>query len=332
MERKVDIFDRMAYSAARLYQHLTGIKVDSKSLHERFLKSYRKDGKGRVLEIPRISGKEEKTILKEYVKKGKPVIITDVASHWDCVKKWSPQYFKDAFGDDDILISDNLANTETSDYFNVQYAKLREIIECMEKGDNSKYARFNNLLYIHPELIDDVDSEWLGKMKGIPTRRGLFQIFIGAKGTKTSLHAACAHNYFTQVYGVKRWRLISSSDDPALKPVINGSPFFVSTFDPEFPSYEEHPAAEYLDIYESDLKAGEILFVPSSFWHHVVNETDSIGFGYRWSWFDAFKLNFTHVMMLFTARNPSLFYVMKNQKDYSKIFEYISKKKKKNLS
>ena len=56
-----------------------------------------------------------------------------------------------------------------------------------------------------------------------------FQVFIGGKGTKTSLGCASEHNMFTQVNGTKHWFLY---------PPISRSPNFYCKLDPDKRNYK----------------------------------------------------------------------------------------------
>ena len=40
-----------------------------------------------------------------------------------------------------------------------------------------------------------------------------FQVFIGGKGSKTTLHCATENNLFTQVFGEKHWYLYPPKND-----------------------------------------------------------------------------------------------------------------------
>ncbi len=89
-----------------------------------------------------------------YVRKGIPVVLEGAAKDWDCVKKWSLDYFKELHGDDEALMAtqENMKNYEAS--------TLKDVIENIQSGGN-KYFRFYPMLDKHPEHIKDVDYKWL---------------------------------------------------------------------------------------------------------------------------------------------------------------------------
>ncbi|MCB0764078.1 MAG: cupin-like domain-containing protein [Flavobacteriales bacterium] len=309
---RVGILNRLQYNVSRLSQHTIGIDLDGKGLKQRILKDYQRHGPGKVLEIPRLPyAGNERTIYRDHIARNRPVVIQGLAAEWPCMWKWTPDYLREHYGEDEILITEKRSGSGAAGE-PVEGARLKDILDCLEKGDSSRYARFSELLHQHPELLDDIDVPLLRRWKHpFSSTEDQFQIFIGAKGTSTNLHAACAHNLFVQVHGVKHWYIASAHHDPAMSPDVNRSPYFTSRSDPFDTSDEADPVMAHVDHYEFELHAGEILFNPSSFWHHVTNLTGSIGFGYRWMSLNSFLINFTQTLMVITATNPSFLQLRK---------------------
>ena len=96
---------------------------------------------------------------------------------------------------------------------------LKDVIESIKLGDTNKYSRFNRILYDHPELIDDFDWKWLYNMRNKISSGKTFQVFIGGKGSKTTLHCATENNLFTQVFGEKLNRYITPVNSALNTPV-----------------------------------------------------------------------------------------------------------------
>ena len=131
-----------------------------------------------------------------------------------------------------------------------------------------------------------------------------FQVFIGGKGSKTSLHCATENNLFTQVFGEKHWYLYPPKNDFFLNPPITKSPYFYSNFNPEKPDYNKFPAARFLTTFECVLRPGDILFNPPLWWHQVKNLNHSIGVGFRWfSPVNSIKASFTETLMTLLLLN-----------------------------
>lgn len=164
-------------------------------------------------------------------------------------------------------------------------------------------------------------------MREIISSGKTFQVFIGGKGSKTSLHSASEHNLFTQVYGKKHWYLYSPINDIIFKPPINRSPYFFSNFSPDNPDFNAFPSAKYVQAWECELNPGDVLFNPPSWWHHVTNLENSIGVGFRWfSPLGSFKSSFTQTLLTVLSTNPPIWTATKNRTDFAMIFKYMNKK------
>ena len=140
-----------------------------------------------------------------------------------------------------------------------------------------------------------------------------FQVFIGGKDTESPLHNAMACNLFVQVYGEKRWSILSPKhtaivDPDPIKNLYRGAPYRKNNypFNPFEPDYTKpYELFEYVDRYDFVLKPGDILWNPPYWWHAVINQTDSIGVGYRWvPPLYSFKHNPLYAFLDHFAMNP----------------------------
>jgi hypothetical protein len=69
---------------------------------------------------------------------------------------------------------------------------------------------------------------------------------------------------------------------PILDPPANRSVYKFSYYRPNEPDFERFPMARHMDYYETVLNAGDVLYNPPYYWHHVMNPVSSIGVGFRW--------------------------------------------------
>ena len=213
--------------------------------------------------------------------------------------------------------------------FNVEEMLMSDFMNSIIEGKTKKYLRFGNLLHRYPELINDFKLDEIKKLMGKLKFGMNFGVFVGAKNTTTPLHSAPPDNLFVQVYGTKKWRIYDSKSDPALRPIVDKTTYFSTSFNPELPDFEEFPCAKFLNFYEFELRAGDILYNPPSYWHQVRNCDASFGVGFRWLSLKAFKLNFTQMILFFMATNPSIFFVMRNKKKYTNVLIKAQEKNKK---
>ena len=285
--------------------------------------------KQKTKQIDRVSNISDKDLRTEYINKGIPVVIHGGAKTWTAVQKWSPDWLLKNYCDDKISLFDASIEKNSQVDYKVDDSTLRDVLEAMKIEDTSKYSRFNRILYDHPELIEDFDWNWLYNMRGNFSSGKTFQVFIGGKGTRTSLHSASENNLFTQVYGRKHWYLYPPDYDIVFTPPITRSPYFHSQFDPDNPDYDSFPNTKFITTWECELGPGDILYNPPSWWHHVTNKTNSIGVGFRWfNLKDSLKMSFTQTLLTIMSTNPPIWYATKNRTDFAKIFKYMNQKNK----
>jgi Cupin-like domain len=313
--RNIKISLRIEYGLILIIEHFLGKDRSKKLLANRRRKFYhklhenlKKYGEGKIIPIERRKDLSLKEFKEHYVRKGIPVVIEGAAKDWDCVKKWSLDYFKELHGTDEIVLA-------SQEYMNdVQTITLADVIDNIRSGGN-KYYRFYPLLDRHPEHIKDVDYKWLLERKNRFSLFDAFQVFIGGKGTMTHIHNANPPNLFVQAYGQKDWILYSHYfsmiiDPEPVRNVYRNAPYKKDgvPFDPFNPNYETpNTLYKYIDGYSVSLQPGDVFWNPPFYWHTVKNPTDSIGIGYRWTApLYSFKIAPLYMLLDLFATNPPI--------------------------
>jgi len=279
-----------------------------KAFSDKLMNDLIKTGKGKAIPIDRRKNLSLEEFKKQYRDKGIPVVLEGAANDWDCVKKWSPEYFKQLHGNDVI------AHTSQEIKEVYETTTLGDIIDNIRAG-GKKYYRFYPLLIRHPEHIKDFDYKWLLERRNPFTWFEAWQVFIGGKNAITHIHMENQCNLFVQAYGEKKWIIYPKyytmvfDPEPAKhlyrNPLMNPGKGAYNPFNPDFDSY---PRYEYINWLETDLKPGDILFNPCFTWHTVENTTDSISVGYRWvAFLYALKQAPLYFLLDFFVKNPSIF-------------------------
>jgi hypothetical protein len=314
--RNIKKRQQLEYAYISLVEHFLGERRGGKLMKNRRRKFYRRlhetmkeSGEGKITPVERRRDLSLKEFKEHYLQNGIPVVLEGAAKEWDCVKKWSLEYFKKLHGDDEIVLVE--VQKEGYPY---QTIKLSEVIDNIRSG-GKKYYRFYPLLARHPEHIRDFDYKWLLERKTRLTWFDTFQVFMGGKDTITHIHNANPPNLFVQVYGQKEWILYSHYYTPVIDPApvrnayrnapakSNGMPF-----DPFNPDYETpYTLYKYIDGYSVRLEPGDVLWNPPFYWHTVKNVSDSIGVGYRWvAPLYSLKIAPLYMFLDFFSTNPNL--------------------------
>ncbi len=233
--------------------------------------------------LPEIDYKDvnKDLFLKLTKNKTVPIVIRGLIKDTDAIKKWSPHYFRNKYGDTKLLnikkgnqLKEN-AYTSFTQKIDASEVSIRDSIDNMlDKNSQSYYI--NNVTEIftkHPELVDDLNLNKLKKLDDSINKDNWLKInmFMGGHNTGSSLHCAVGGNFFFNVYGKKKWILI----DPKYSKYLKSTPskdfaFVISGYDIENPTKE----LKKIPKYEVVLEPGDVLFNAPWWWHYVKNETD----------------------------------------------------------
>ncbi len=293
---------------------------------------------GQTFEIERRKDLTLEEFKNHYIKKGIPVVIEGQANGWNCTKEWSLEYFKELYGEEEILFINHEAIEDP-----YERLLLKDVLDGIRKGEG-KYYRFYPLLQRHPEHIKDFDYDWILKARHKFTIGENFQVFVGGKDSYTPLHNAFSCNIFTQAHGKKEWYLyppyysIVFDPDPAQNIYRSVSSRQGGAFNPFEPDYDKFPLFRYIDRIHVELNEGDVFYNPPYWWHAVKNPEDSIGVGYRWlPPMHCLKKSPLYFFLDLCARNPTLRGSMKLAKEdinliqlaqTGRLDDYLERKKK----
>jgi hypothetical protein len=134
-----------------------------------------------------------------------------------------------------------------------------------------------------PELVGDADFtslDLLSRELTFPTR-----LFMGAKGSITPLHYDDTPSLTAQICGQKRWTLFSPDQSESLY-AFGGSSrlahFSRANTTLKMQDRTSFPLLQRARSTEIVLEEGDLLYVPSMWWHHVLALSQSISLGVFW--------------------------------------------------
>lgn len=328
----ISLKDKWSYHLRFLLEHFLGFSLLqplwnkwSSNTQKNIYESVRFEAR-KKLNVKEFSADIDPEIIRrEYLKKGIPVVIRKGAESWTAFKKWDFSFFKDNYGDHPVLLTHHKdLGDEKGEGFETN---LKKIIDGI--GENSmNYARFNPLLDTYPELQEDLNQNWLDKVRDTKIKKH-HVLFIGNKGTKTNIHNAGNENIFVQIKGKKRWLLWDQKAHYVFNPEVNRGPAKASPLDPNLSEHPKNRAYDHLPYYELILEPGDIILIPAYLWHYVENLTPTIGIGNRWlSPINTIKNNPLFAILELFNTSPSIFTTLDWRKgfDFNKIMIQNQKK------
>ena len=241
---------------------------------------------GEIRPIPEVGLNDIDKIFSDYISNNRPVVIKGAASDWDATKTWTFEYFKQAYGDDNVLIAnENFERTKKGIYYDIKLmpCTISNFVDAVDAGKNL-YLKFLPTFKQHPELLEHMDLSTMAKWCKNNGKKyeATNEFYMGGKNSITHLHCERSNIFHACMVGKKRWRIYSPENFIYLYPVPARTLFIASEVNFMEPDYDIHPWFRYANGYETILDKGDILYLPAYYWHAVENLTSAISANYLW--------------------------------------------------
>ena len=217
--------------------------------------------------VRRVERLSSEVFLKEFKETSTPVVLTRETEDWPARDKWGLDYFKQTIGDKVVPLYNSKRSTgKTHQHASAVQMPMRDYMEMLEAGENDLRIFFYNLLSGAPQLVEDFRYPECGLkfFKKLPV------LFVGGEGAKVQMHYDIdLANILLCHFGGKKTVLLFS---PEQTPYLYRVPFsFSSLFDIDYsnPDFEKYPALKHVKGEVAQLEHGDILFIPSGYWHYI---------------------------------------------------------------
>ncbi|WP_297517550.1 cupin-like domain-containing protein [Flavobacterium sp.] len=219
------------------------------------------------IEIERVEKLTKEEFLKNYYTKQKPVVITNQIEDWPAFSKWNLAYIRQEAGHTTVPLYDSRKTDYTKKVNEPDFTMtMNEYLDIMEKGPTDLRIFLYNLFKDAPHLKSDIKWPDFGVrlFKGIPL------VFFGGEDSKVFMHydidlANIFHFHFN---GEKQCVLV----DPRESKFMYRLPYsWICNEDIDFdqPDFERFPALQKVKPYITQLKHGEMLYMPEGWWHYM---------------------------------------------------------------
>jgi hypothetical protein len=241
-------------------------------------------------EIDKRENLSRREFLHEYVLKNRPVVLKDAARSWPALSKWTPEFFRDRYGDKMVPVFERKRAVTLK-----EKVSLKDYVDEITSSNRQTRAKYLFALRIQkefPDLIQDLqprptywDPNWLESkylLPGLPNfkLRNITGLEMNMGGTGSPfpfLHYddLWTQTFVTQVYGRKAWVLYEPDQVPYMYPskeldTISRIPMERDVDLSEFPLFAH--AKPYRVIIEQ----GEMLYGAPGWWHTTMALTPSI--------------------------------------------------------
>ena len=218
-------------------------------------------------DIPRVKTITKADFLEHYFIPQKPVVIECFIEDWPAYTKWNLDYMKAIGGHLTIPLYDDRP-VDYKDGFNEPHAKMKlgDYVDLL-KREPTKYRIFLwNALKEIPALQKDFTFPDFGLrlMKGMP------MLFFGGQDSHTFMHydidfANIFHFHFE---GNKQCILFDQKQNDYLYKIPHS---LITREDIDFnnPDFKKWPMLKKAKGYKTELKHGEVLYIPEGYWHYM---------------------------------------------------------------
>ena len=246
-----------------------------------------------VFNIERRDRLSYEEFARQYLYPLRPVILTDALNIWPAMQRWTPEFFKREFGAMEFsTYGAEYEHYETSagpvPSFTLSGYIDRVLASSVEQP--VPYLRNKILTQAFPSLATDVwplprymFPNWLGEpylvkhVRDVLNRGAALELFIGGVGsTFPVLHydGAGTHAFLMQIYGRKEFVLYPPEQEAFLYPIQGKENH--SLVDIAHPDFTKYPLFANAVPTRFVLEPGELLFIPSHWWHTTKMLTPSI--------------------------------------------------------
>lgn len=220
--------------------------------------------------------------LRDYYYRNRPGLFSGAIDHWPA-RAWTPRNLIDKVGADSIveiqIDREKDSNYEINSVHHRQPIRFADFIDKVEQApSNDFYLTANNLAFDKTPvgvLAQDTGTLGDGYLDTANTAMRMF-LWIGPKGTITPLHHDKTNNAFIQIYGRKRFRLIPALEAPFMYNHVG----VFSRVDLLNVDHQQFPLFSRSHSIDVTVEAGDFLFIPLGWWHHVVGEETSISLSF----------------------------------------------------
>ncbi|XP_027848509.2 bifunctional peptidase and arginyl-hydroxylase JMJD5 isoform X1 [Aphis gossypii] len=233
--------------------------------------------------VPILHQPSLETFLRDYLKSKKPIKITGNMEHWPAINKWKDlNYLIKLAGA--RLVPVEIGSSYADADWSQKLITLEEFINIhvVQEGEKSTYLAQHQLFNQIPELKDDIRVPEYCYLADVDGEEPDINAWLGPKGTVSPTHYDPKNNFLAQVVGSKYIILYDPKWSEYLYPYDDKFLKNTAQVDPVKPDFCQFPNFSHVKAMHCILNEGEMLFIPSGWWHRV--ESLSVSFSVSFWW------------------------------------------------
>ncbi|XP_049548391.1 2-oxoglutarate and iron-dependent oxygenase JMJD4 homolog [Anopheles darlingi] len=231
--------------------------------------------------------------FQKYMRPNRPVIITSVADGWDCFRRWidrsvhphrlDVQFLRGTIPNLTVPIADC-----AKQHYNAHEKTEMKLYDFLDSWTDHQDTEVRSRYYLKDwhlrSAIPEYEfyktppffaSDWLNEYlldRGTDDYRF---VYMGPAGTWTAFHADVfgSFSWSVNIFGEKLWYLLAPGEEVKLRDGLKSLPFRVT---------EDELQNAGVQYYTVKQQPGEAIFVPTGWYHQVLNIEDTISVNHNW--------------------------------------------------
>lgn len=218
----------------------------------------------------------------------KPVVIKGGLAGTTCFSKWSADYLKEKIGSTTVRVaytekgSYNYAIREVK-WIGGHFDEVFDLFSLPAGNGPSYYLAQLSIPGFFPMLMDDLEIPAFIRDEDILDKVNLW---MGGAGCDSGLHYDNSHNFFYQVCGRKEMVLFPPEDTPLLYPSRLPGKWHMSEVELHDADVKRFPLFLEANPCHCIVEPGDIIYIPTGWWHNVLSLDMSVSVNFWWHRFD----------------------------------------------
>ncbi|ELU10957.1 hypothetical protein CAPTEDRAFT_172878 [Capitella teleta] len=266
------------------------------------------------LEVPRIEGcPSPLDFLRKYVNANKPVIFTHAFDDWPALSLWDHSYLRSKIGSEEVTVTvtpNGYADAVCGNRFvmpeerRMTFGSFLDVIERKYNPRGVFYVQKQNSNFTDEfqSLMSDAPADIPWASEALGKKPDAVNFWIGDERAVTSMHKDHYENLYCVIRGQKTFTMHPPTDQPfipyekfqAAVYKEEGEQFVIKdddeigmvpwvAIDPLQPDFDHYPSYAKSTPVTVTVKEGEMLYLPSLWFHHVQQSHGCIAVNY---WYD----------------------------------------------
>eukprot|EP00295_Goniomonas_pacifica_P038601 CAMPEP_0175981298 /NCGR_PEP_ID=MMETSP0108-20121206/47258_1 /TAXON_ID=195067 ORGANISM="Goniomonas pacifica, Strain CCMP1869" /NCGR_SAMPLE_ID=MMETSP0108 /ASSEMBLY_ACC=CAM_ASM_000204 /LENGTH=308 /DNA_ID=CAMNT_0017311813 /DNA_START=1 /DNA_END=927 /DNA_ORIENTATION=+ len=243
-------------------------RLDLDGLLEAFLAQTKASRATPIMMLENTSSFDQAKFFQWNVARSQPLLLKNAAKDLPALARWNDEYLRQQAGHHRIVAERSATST-----FDPRGGFSQP--ENFTFSDFLANYKQSNLYFAHQPVLPELIGDLPAILPFAPFFRRISALIWFASGqTISRLHTDDFENVVIQVAGTKRFRLISPLERGYLYPTKERPNY--SRIDPRDPDFSRFPLFKHAHVHDVLVEAGDMLYIPFGWWHHVESTGRSI--------------------------------------------------------